>query len=125
METTVHFVVRYNRLCRPCRGHPLPHRLEDQRESQTRHQVLVRQPPADCGIFRLFYVSVFFSVFRIRIMLMRIRIRGSASGMMDPDPDPTLNRTNSNFFLLNFFCIRFKTQRCFCCCTFELIIRVY
>ena len=32
---------------------------------------------------------------------------GSASGMMDPDP--TWNWTNSNFFLLNFFCIRFKT----------------
>ena len=30
--------------------------------------------------------------------------------VLDPDPDPTLNRTNSNFFLLNFFCIRFKTH---------------
>ena len=30
--------------------------------------------------------------------------------VLDPDPDPTKNRTNSNFFLLNFFCIRFKTH---------------
>ena len=44
------------------------------------------------------------SVFRIRIILMRIRIRGSASGMMDPDP------TKFQFFLLNFFCIKFKTH---------------
>ena len=51
-------------------------------------------------------------MFRIRIILMRIRIRGSASGMIDPDPGPVLDtdRTNSNFFLLNFLCIRFKTH---------------
>ena len=34
--------------------------------------------------------------------------------------------TNSNFFLLNFICIRFKNHNdVFCCCNFELIIRVY
>ena len=34
--------------------------------------------------------------------------------MMDPDPGPVLDTdpdpTNSNFFFLNFFCIRLKTH---------------
>ena len=79
-----------------------------------------------CQCFLGFHIPVF----RIRIIL--IRIRGSASGMMDPDPGPVLDlesdlKSNKfEFFLLNFFCIRFKTHNdVFCCCNFELIIRVY
>ena len=50
----------------------------------------------------------------------------------DADPDPRIrfwddgSGFNSNFFHLNFFCIRFKTHNdVFCCCNFQLNIRVY
>ena len=72
---------------------------------------------------------IVFPVFLIRFILIRIRIqiRGSASGITDPDPvpDPTPDPTNSNFFLLIFFCKRYKAHNDVFFCNFELIIRVY